>query len=107
MMAWFWDAYEPNIERRLEPFASPLRASEEQLVGLPPALVVVGEADVLLDEGEAYAARLRAAGNAVTTVRYDGITHDFMGLNALSETHAARGAIAHAIAFLRNALNTA
>ena len=90
-----------------EPYASPLRASEEQLVGLPPALVLVDEADVLRDEGEAYAARLRAAGVAVTTVRYDGITHDFMGLNALSDTHAARAAIAQAVAVLRDALNTA
>src|SRR3954449_5322094 len=106
MMEWFWDAYQPDLERRLEPFASPLRASEEQLAGLPPAFVIVGEADVLRDEGEAYAARLRAAGTAVTTVRYDGITHDFLLLNALSETHATRAAIAQAIAILRNALKT-
>src|SRR4051794_27534914 len=106
MMAWFWDAYEPAVERRLEPFASPLRASDEQVAGLPPAFLIVGEADVLRDEGEAYAARLRAAGAAVTTVRYDGITHDFMMLNALSDTHATRAAIAQAIATLRNALNT-
>ena len=105
MMAWFWDAYEPDVERRLEPFASPLRASDEQLAGLPPAFVMVGEADVLRDEGEAYAARLRAAGNAVTTVRYDGITHDFLMLNPLSDTHATRAAIAQAIAILRNALS--
>ena len=107
LMAWFWDAYEPDVARRLEPFASPLRASEEQLAGLPPALVIVGEADVLRDEGEAYAARLRAAGTAVTTVRYAGITHDFMALNALRDTHATRAAIAQATATLRNALNTA
>jgi acetyl esterase/lipase len=106
MMAWFWDAYQPDPERRLEPLASPIRASDEQLGGLPPAFVIVGEADVLRDEGEAYAARLRAAGTPVTTVRYDGITHDFMMLNALSGTHAARAAIAQAIAVLRNALNT-
>src|SRR4051795_76377 len=106
MMAWFWDAYEPDVERRLEPFASPLRASEEQLAGLPPALVVVDEADVLRDEGEAYAARLRACGVNVTTVRYDGITHDFMMLNPLSDTHATRAAIAQAIAVLRSALHT-
>jgi acetyl esterase len=105
MMAWFWDAYEPDVERRLESFASPLRASDEQLTGLPPAFVMVGEADVLRDEGEAYAARLRAAGNAVTTVRYDGITHDFMMLNSLSDTHATRAAIAQAIAVLRNGLS--
>ena len=105
-MAWFWDAYLPDLERRSEPYASPLRASDEQLEGLPPALVIVDEADVLRDEGEAYAARLRAAGVPVTTVRYDGITHDFMMLNPLSGTHATRAAIAQAIAVLRDALQT-
>src|SRR6059058_6099259 len=104
MMAWFWDAYEPDVERRLEPFASPLRASDEQLADLPPAFVVVDEADVLRDEGEAYAARLRAAGVEVTTVRYDGITHDFMMLNPLSGTHATRAAVAQAVSILRDAL---
>src|SRR3954453_15053540 len=103
-MAWFWDAYAPDVERRSEPFASPLRATDEQLAGLPPAFVIVDEADVLRDEGEAYAARLRAAGVAVTTVRYDGITHDFMMLNPLSGTHATRAAIAQAISVLRDAL---
>jgi len=107
MMSWFWDAYEPDLERRLEPLASPIRASGEQLAGLPPAFVIVGEADVLRDEGEAYAARLRAAGTEVTTIRYDGITHDFMMLNALRDTNATRAAIAQAIATLRNALHGA
>jgi acetyl esterase len=106
-MAWFWDAYLPEVDRRSEPFASPLRASDEQLAGLPPAFVIVDEADVLRDEGEAYAARLRAAGVAVTTVRYDGITHDFMMLNPLSGTHATRAAVAQAIAVLGGALHGA
>ena len=106
-MAWFWDAYAPDIDRRSEPYASPLRASDEQLEGLPPAFLIVDEADVLRDEGEAYAARLRAAGVPVTTVRYDGITHDFMMLNPLSGTHATRAAIAQATAFLRKALHGA
>jgi acetyl esterase len=104
-MAWFWDAYLPDVERRSEPYASPLRASDDQLADLPPALVIVDEADVLRDEGEFYAARLRGAGVAVTTVRYDGITHDFMMLNPLSETHATRAAIAQAISVLRRALH--
>jgi acetyl esterase len=104
-MAWFWDCYAPDVERRCEPYASPLRARDEQLAGLPPALVIVDEADVLRDEGEAYGARLRAAGVAVTTVRYDGITHDFMMLNPLSGTHATRAAIAQAISTLRAALH--
>jgi acetyl esterase len=103
-MAWFWDAYLPDVERRSEPYASPLRASDEQLAGLPPAFLLVDEADVLRDEGEAYAARLRAAGVDVTTVRYDGITHDFMMLNPLSGTHATRAAVAQAISILRDAL---
>jgi acetyl esterase len=106
-MAWFWDAYLPDLERRSEPYASPLRASDEQLAGLPPAFVIVDEADVLRDEGEAYAARLRAAGVDVTTVRYDGITHDFMMLNPLSDTRATRAAVAQAIAMLRDALHSA
>ena len=104
-MAWFWDAYAPDVERRSEPYASPLRASDEHLAGLPPTLLIVDEADVLRDEGEAYAARLRAAGVAVTTVRYDGITHDFMMLNPLSDTHATRAAVAQAISVLREALH--
>jgi acetyl esterase/lipase len=104
-MAWFWDAYLPEVDRRSEPFASPLRASDEQLAGLPPAFLIVDEADVLRDEGEAYAARLRAAGVAVTTVRYDGITHDFMMLNPLSRTHATRAAVAQAISILQEALH--
>jgi acetyl esterase len=106
-MAWFWDAYLPDHERRSEPYASPLRASDEQLEGLPPAFLLVDEADVLRDEGEAYAARLRAAGVPVTTIRYDGITHDFMMLNPLSGTHATRAAVAQATAFLRKALHGA
>jgi acetyl esterase len=106
-MAWFWDCYCPDLERRAEPFASPLRASDEQLAGLPPALLIVDEADVLRDEGEAYAARLRAVGVEVTTVRYDGITHDFMMLNPLSQTRATRAAVAQGIATLRQALHTA
>ena len=69
--------------------------------------MIVDEADVLRDEGEAYAARLRSAGVEVTTVRYDGITHDFMMLNPLSGTHAARAAVAQAIAVLRKALHGA
>jgi acetyl esterase/lipase len=106
-MAWFWDAYLPEVDRRSEPFASPLRASDEQLADLPPAFVIVDEADVLRDEGEAYAARLRGAGVPVTTVRYDGITHDFMMLNPLSRTRATRAAVAQAIWMLRGALHSA
>jgi acetyl esterase len=106
-MEWFWDAYAPDRARRREITASPNRATPEQLRGLPPTLLLVDEADVLRDEGEAYAAKLRDAGVPVTTVRYDGTVHDFMLLNSLSGTRATRAAVAQATAFLRDALGTA
>jgi acetyl esterase len=104
-MQWFWDQYTTDPAQRAEITASPLRASIDELTGLPPALVITGEADVLRDEGEAYANKLRAAGVPVTAVRYQGIIHDFVMLNALRGTHAATAAIAQAIATLRAALH--
>ncbi|MFE0519682.1 alpha/beta hydrolase [Streptomyces sp. NPDC058954] len=105
-MQWFWDQYTTDEAERAQITASPLRASTEQLAGLPPALVITGEADVLRDEGEAYANKLRQAGVPVTAVRYQGIIHDFVMLNALRETHAAEAAINQAVATLRAALHT-
>ncbi|MFI2206489.1 alpha/beta hydrolase [Streptomyces sp. NPDC020192] len=105
-MQWFWDQYTTDERQRAEITASPLRATTEQLTGLPPALVITGEADVLRDEGEAYANKLRQAGVPVTAVRYQGIIHDFVMLNALRETHAAEGAISQAVATLRTAFGT-
>ena len=103
-MQWFWDQYTPDEEQRDEITASLLRASLDQLAGLPPALVITGEADVLRDEGEAYARKLRQAGVPVAAVSYQGIIHDFVMLNALRETHAADAAIKQAIASLRESL---
>jgi acetyl esterase len=105
-MQWFWDQYTTDEDERNEITASPLRASLDQLAGLPPALVITGEADVLRDEGEAYANKLREAGVPVTAVRYQAIIHDFVMLNALRETHAAEAAITSAIGFLSDALGT-
>ncbi|NGO48619.1 alpha/beta hydrolase [Streptomyces ureilyticus] len=105
-MEWFWNAYIPDRAQRSEITASPLKADIDQLAGLPPAFLLVDEADVLRDEGEAYAAKLRAAGVDITTVRYDGITHDFMMLNPLSDTHATRAAVAQAVTVLRDALRS-
>ncbi|MFG2821138.1 alpha/beta hydrolase [Kitasatospora sp. NPDC048365] len=103
-MRWFWDQYTADPAQRAETTASPLRASVDQLRGLPPALVVTGEADVLRDEGEAYAGKLREAGVPVTAVRFQGIVHDFVVLDALRSTQAAREAIALAAHTLRDAL---
>ena len=100
-MMWFWDQYTRNPGERNEITASPLRASMQQLQGLPPALVITAEADVLRDEGEAYANKLREAGVCVTAVRFQGTIHDFVLLNALATTAAARSAIILATAWLR------
>ncbi|GAA1952326.1 hypothetical protein GCM10009754_21610 [Amycolatopsis minnesotensis] len=103
-MHWFWDQYTTDEAERAEITASPLRATLDDLAGLPPALVITGEADVLRDEGEAYANKLRRAGVPVTAVRYQGAIHDFVMLNALRETHAADAAIRQAVDILRTAL---
>ncbi|MBK3562431.1 alpha/beta hydrolase [Streptomyces sp. MBT62] len=105
-MQWFWDQYTTDETERARITASPLRATTEQLTGLPPALVITGEADVLRDEGEAYANKLREAGVPVTAVRFQGIIHDFVMLNALRGTQAAEAAITMAVAVLRKALAT-
>jgi acetyl esterase/lipase len=103
-MQWFWDQYTTDESERAQITASPLRATKEQLTGLPKALVINAGADVLRDEGEQYAEHLRAAGVDVTATRYGGVIHDFMMLNALRETNGAGAAIAQASAFLRDAL---
>jgi len=103
-MVWFWDAYAPSKEDRKKTTASPLSATEEQLRGLPPALIITDENDVLRDEGEAYARKLIQAGVDVTAVRMLATHHDFAMLNALAGTPAAKGAIQLASEKLINAL---
>jgi acetyl esterase len=105
-MMWFWEQYTRHQGERNEITASPLRASTQQLQGLPPALIITAEADVLRDEGEAYASKLRKAGVRVTAVRFQGTIHDFVMLNALAQSAAARGAIALATAWLREGFST-
>jgi acetyl esterase/lipase len=106
-MAWFWDAYTMDPVQRTEVTASPLRATLDDLRGLPPAFLIVDENDVLRDEGEAYARRLTEAGVPTTSVRYNGILHDFMMLNPVRDTHAARAATAQAIDVLKTVLGKA
>jgi acetyl esterase/lipase len=106
-MAWFWDAYLPDESKRGEITASPLRATLEDLAGLPEAFVIVDENDVLRDEGEAYARKLIEAGVRTTTVRYNATIHDFMMLNPLRSSAASTGAIEQAVHILRRALRPA
>jgi acetyl esterase len=106
-MQWFWDQYTTDPAQRAELTASPLRAGIDELQDLPPATVITAEADVLRDEGEAYAAKLRTAGVPVTAARFEGTIHDFVMLDALAQTNATTGAMALAKTQLRNALGTA
>jgi acetyl esterase/lipase len=93
MMKWFWDNYAPDLQQRQEIYASPLRATIEQVRGLPPALIQVAENDVLRDVGEAYARKLDAAGVEVAHVRYDGLIHDWGLLNPISQLPGIRASL--------------
>lgn len=102
MMKWFWNAYTTDERERNERYASPLRASIDELKGLPPALIQTAQFDVLRDEGEAYGHRLDQAGNDVTTTQYKGTIHDFGLLNALAADAPTRAAMQQ----MANALKT-
>jgi acetyl esterase len=104
-MKWFWDNYTSNKTNRKEPTVCPLQASIEELKGLPPALIINGEFDVLRDEGEAYAHKLIDAGVQVRAVRYHGTIHDFVMLNPIANTPTARGAIEQTSQMLKNVLS--
>jgi acetyl esterase/lipase len=104
MMQWFWDSYTTDPKQRAERFASPLRATPEQLKGLPPTLIQTAEFDVLRDEGEAYARKLDAAGVTVTAVRYNGMIHDYGLLNPLAHVPAVQAAMRQAGAELKQHL---
>jgi acetyl esterase/lipase len=106
VMDWFYDAYLDESVDRTAITVSPLQATPADLEGLPPALVIVDENDVLRDQGEAYANKLRDAGVPVTSVRFNGTMHDFMMLNALRDTESTRAAIGLAAATLRRAFDS-
>ena len=105
LMKWMWDQYTKDHIKRNEIYASPLQASVEQLKGLPPALILVAENDILRDEGEAYGRKLEEARVTVTSVRFNGTIHDFGLLNGLAETSQVSGLIELTAAQLRKYLN--
>lgn len=100
-MKYGWDRYATDEKTRNNPYVSPLRATKEQLTGLPPALVITAENDPLRDEGEAYARKLKEAGVDVTAVRFNGTIHDFVLLNALRHLPSTESAIGLASAGIR------
>ncbi len=104
LMKWFYDMYIADPVKRKDIHASPLQATVEQLKGLPPALIQVAENDVLRDEAEAYGRKLDEAGVTVTTVRYDGVIHDFGMLNGLAYIPQTRSLLVQAAAELKKYL---
>ncbi|PZV10072.1 MAG: alpha/beta hydrolase [Leptolyngbya sp.] len=104
LMKWMYDMYIADPEKRQDIYASPLQATAEQLQGLPPALIQVAESDILRDGGEAYGRKLDEAGVKVTTVRYNGMIHDFGLLNGLAEVPAVRSLFVQAAAELKKYL---
>jgi acetyl esterase len=101
-MDYFFEANFP-ADRRQDVLAFPLRASLEQLKGLPAATIIVAENDLLRDEGEAYGRRLIEAGVPVASNRFNGTIHDFVMLNPLAASEPARAAISEGAARLRAA----
>ncbi|WP_369929180.1 alpha/beta hydrolase [Xanthomonas sp. NCPPB 2632] len=104
LMVWFWDSYTTDSETRKQRYASPLRATTEQLKNLPPTLIQTAEFDVLRDEAEAYARKLDVAGVSVTSIRYNGMIHDFGLSNSFSHLPAPRSAMAQASQELKTRL---
>jgi acetyl esterase len=104
LMEWMWSTYTTDLTKRKEIHASPLNATLEQLAGLPPALIQVAENDILRDEGEAYGRKLSEAGVPATTIRYNGMIHDFGLLNGLAEVPAVKSLFVHAAAELKKYL---
>jgi acetyl esterase/lipase len=104
LMKWMYDMYIKDPKKRGDIHASPLQATVEQLKGLPPTLIQVAENDILRDEGEAYGRKLDEAGVKVTTVRYNGVIHDFGLLNGLAEIAQVRSLFVQAAAELKKYL---
>ncbi len=103
-MEYFWDAYIPDKKTRKEVYASPLNADISEIKNFPPTLIITAENDVLRDEGEEFAIKLDHAGVCVSNMRVNGTIHDFMMLNALSDSVSTNAAFASVCGFLKRYL---
>ena len=100
-MRWIWEIYLERPEQRDDWRASPIVAN---LAGLPPAHLIVGSLDPLLDDSHRLAARLKAAGVPCALTVYEGINHGFIRYGRLIAT--ARRAIGDCATALSKALGT-
>ncbi|MCC7665915.1 alpha/beta hydrolase [Liquorilactobacillus satsumensis] len=100
-MKWSWQQYLGQVQDKATFLYSPLRATFEQLRQLPETLIITAEADVVRDEGEAFARKMRDAGGNVSQIRFQGTIHDFVVKNALDETNACRLAMNVAVGWIR------
>ena len=103
LMKWMWDNYIP-VEKRNEIYACPLLATPADMKGLPPTLIMVAENDILRDEGEAYGRKLDDAGITETTIRFNGMIHDFGLLNGLADIPQTKELFMEASATLKKYL---
>ncbi len=105
-MEYFWDCYKPKKEiKENDILISPLKAEDKDLEGLPPTLIITAENDVLRDEGEELARKLINANVDTACVRINNTIHDFLLLNALSESKATKAGYKILCRFLGHALN--
>ena len=104
LMQWMFDQYTSNGEIRNNEHISPLLASREKLQFMPPTLIQLAENDILRDGGEALGRKMEEAGAEVTTIRYNGVIHDFGLLNGLAKLPATRTLFLHAGAELKKRL---
>ncbi|MCR1025160.1 alpha/beta hydrolase [Cellulophaga baltica] len=104
VMKWMYDQYTTDLKQRQEVYASPLNASIAQLKDFPPTLIQVAENDILRDEGEAFGRKLNEAGVKVSTIRYNGMIHDFGLLNALADLPSTKTMISQAAMELKKHL---
>ncbi|MFV0420309.1 MAG: alpha/beta hydrolase [Dysgonomonas sp.] len=104
LMKCMFDQYTTDPKQRKEIYLAPLKASLDELKGLPPTLIQVAENDILRDEAEALGRKLNEAGVDVTTVRYNGVIHDFGLLNGFANIPETRSLIIHTAAVLKHYL---
>ena len=104
LMKWMFDQYTTDPKQRKEIYLAPLQATLDELKGLPPTVIQVAENDILRDEAEALGRKLDEAGVDVTTVRYNGVIHDFGLLNGFATVPQTRSLFTYTAAVLKHYL---